>query len=81
MLKAAWARELIADHVDLVTAEGQAALLTWESADAPAESQRLAERGVIVRHLPNLPRVRASVGFWTSDDDLSALAAALAGRG
>ncbi len=75
------ARALIADRVELVTAEGQATLLTWESADAAAESRRLAEQGVIVRNLPNLPWVRASIGFWTSDEDLEALAAGLAGRG
>ena len=34
---------------------------------------------MIVRNLPNLPWVRASIGFWTSDDDLEALAAARRG--
>jgi L-cysteine/cystine lyase len=74
------ARELIAPHVELVTAAGQATLVTWESIDAAAESRRLAERGVIVRNLPNLPWVRASIGFWTSDGELESLAAALAER-
>ncbi len=32
---------------------------------------------MIVRHLPTLPWVRASIGFWTSDDELERLAAAL----
>jgi L-cysteine/cystine lyase len=79
--QAARGRELIAPHVDLVTPAGQATLVTWESVDAPAEARRLAERGVIVRNLPNLPWVRASIGFWTSDGELDALAAALAERG
>ena len=70
-------RELIASRVELVTPPGQATLVTWESSDAAAESVRLAEQGVIVRHLPALPWVRASVGFWTSDEDLERLAAAL----
>jgi len=74
------ARELIAPRVDLVTPPGQATLLTWESADAAAESRRLAEQGVIVRNLPNLPWVRASIGFWTSDGELEALAAAVTSR-
>jgi L-cysteine/cystine lyase len=74
-------RELIAPHVELVTPPGQATLVTWESADPAAESRRLAERGVIVRNLPNLPWVRASIGFWTSDDELESLAAALAEPG
>jgi selenocysteine lyase/cysteine desulfurase len=58
-----------------VTAPGQATLVSWRSADAAAESRRLAERGVVVRHLPRLPWVRASVGFWTSEGDLEQLAA------
>jgi L-cysteine/cystine lyase len=74
------ARDLIAAHVDLVTPPRQATLLTWESADAPTESVRLAEQGVIVRNLPNLPWVRASIGFWTSDGELEALAAAVTSR-
>jgi L-cysteine/cystine lyase len=70
-------RELIAPRVELVTPPGQATLVTWESSDAAAESRRLAEQGVVVRHLPTLPWVRASIGFWTSDDELERLAAAL----
>ena len=69
--------ELVAPHVELVSAPGQATLVTWESSDAAGESRRLAEQGVIVRHLPTLPWVRASIGFWTSDDELERLAAAL----
>jgi hypothetical protein len=65
----------------VVTAAGQATLVTWHSEDAAAESRRLAEQGVIVRNLPNLPWVRASIGFWTSDRDLETLAGALAERG
>jgi len=70
-------RELLAGRVEVVTAAGQATLVTWSSDDAAAESRHLAERGVVVRNLPNLPWVRASVGFWTSEDELQALAAAL----
>jgi L-cysteine/cystine lyase len=79
--QASRARELIARLVDLVTAQEQATLLTWEAGDAAGESRRLAERGVIVRNVPNLPWVRASIGFWTSDEELEALAAGLAARG
>jgi L-cysteine/cystine lyase len=71
-------RALLSDRVELVTPPDQATLVTWVSGDAAAESRRLAEHGVIVRNLPNLPWVRASVGFWTSDDDLERLASALA---
>jgi L-cysteine/cystine lyase len=71
-------RELLAERHDLVTAPDQATLVTWkaegESADVVA---RLAEAGVIVRDLPGLGWVRASCGFWTSDEDLERLVAAL----
>jgi L-cysteine/cystine lyase len=77
LAQAARGRELIAARVVLVTPPEQSTLVTWESSDAAAESVRLAEQGVIVRHLPTLPWVRASIGFWTSDDDLERLAAAL----
>lgn len=70
-------RELLAERVEVVTPPEQATLVTWSSTDAPAEARRLAERGLIVRNLPNLPWVRASVGFWTSEDDLRALASAV----
>jgi L-cysteine/cystine lyase len=77
LAQAGRSRELLASQVELVTPPGQATLVTWESSDAAAESVRLAEQGVIVRHLPTLPWLRASIGFWTSDDDLERLAAAL----
>ena len=56
-----------------------ATLVSWrvpseESADVVA---RLAEAGVIVRDLPGRGLVRASVGWWTNDDDLERLVAAL----
>jgi L-cysteine/cystine lyase len=72
-------RDLLSERVEVVTPAGQATLVSWLSEDAAAESRRLAEQGVIVRNLPNLPWVRASVGFWTSDGDLQALASALDG--
>jgi L-cysteine/cystine lyase len=70
-------RQLLAERVDVVTPSEHATLVAWRSDDAPAESRRLAEQGVIVRNLPNLPWVRASVGFWTTDEDLERLASAV----
>lgn len=46
-----------------------------ESADAVAH---LADRGVLVRPIPDTPFVRVSVGAWTDDSDIEALAAGLA---
>jgi L-cysteine/cystine lyase len=64
---------------DVVLPEQRATLVSWR---APAEEsaaivERLADAGVIVRDLPGRGLVRASVGWWTNDDDLERLLAAL----
>jgi L-cysteine/cystine lyase len=64
---------------DVVIPDERATLVSWrvpaeESADTVA---RLAEAGVIVRDLPGRGLVRASVGWWTNEDDLDRLVAAL----
>jgi L-cysteine/cystine lyase len=64
---------------DVVVPDQRATLVSWrvpadESADVVA---RLAGAGVIVRDLPGRGLVRASVGWWTNDDDLERLVAAL----
>jgi L-cysteine/cystine lyase len=65
--------------LDVVVPEERATLVSWrvpadESADIVA---RLADAGVIVRDLPGRGLVRASVGWWTNEDDLERLVAAL----
>jgi L-cysteine/cystine lyase len=71
-------RALLAERHDVVTEPDQATLVTWKAAgDSAAVVARLAEAGVIVRDLPGLGWVRVSCGFWTSDDDLDRLLAAL----
>ena len=64
---------------DVVAPDDRATLVSWrvppdESEDVVAA---LAEAGVIVRDLPGRGLVRASVGWWTSEDDLERLVAAL----
>ncbi len=64
---------------DVVVPEERATLVSWrvpadESADVVS---RLAEADVIVRDLPGRGLVRASVGWWTSEDDLDRLVGAL----
>ena len=73
-------RELLtaAGHEVVMPAE-RATLVSWR---VPAEGSaavvaRLLEAGVIVRDLPGRGLVRASVGWWTSDDDLDRLVSAL----
>lgn len=64
---------------DVVVPDQRATLVSWR---APGEESasivaRLAEAGVIVRDLPRRGLVRASVGWWTSEDDLERLVAGL----
>jgi L-cysteine/cystine lyase len=71
-------RELLGDRVELVTEPGQATLVSFRPAEpADALVKRLEEVGVVVRDLPALGWVRASCGFWTSEEDLDRLVSAL----
>ena len=71
-------RDLLSERYELVTEPTQATLVTWRAEGDSAETvERLAAAGVVVRDLPGLGWVRASCGFWTSDEDLDRLVAAL----
>lgn len=67
----------LADRGLTVAPRGRSTLVSWEAADNEAESERLLAEGFLVRHLPGTPYVRASVGGWTSEDELERLAAAV----
>jgi L-cysteine/cystine lyase len=72
-------RELLAERFEVVTEPDQATLVTWKAQGESGEAvARLAEAGVIVRDLPCHGWLRASCGFWTSDDDLERLLEGLA---
>jgi L-cysteine/cystine lyase len=69
-------RELLAEHVRVVTEPGQAGLVSFEPPGEPEELVHALERtGVVIRDLPRTGWARASVGFWTSDEDLDRLGA------
>ena len=71
---AARCRELLEPHVEIVTPPGHSTLVSFRPPGDPAELvQRLANRGVVVRELPGRNLVRASCGWWTSEDDLQRL--------
>jgi L-cysteine/cystine lyase len=71
-------RSLLAERAHVVTEPGQATLVSWRPAEPAAEVvARLAAAGVVVRDLPRWGWVRASVGWWSSEDDLQRLVAAL----
>lgn len=62
------------------TEPGQAGLVTFEprAGDPEAAAARALEAGVVIRAMPKTPWLRASCGYWTSDEDLDRLVAALA---
>ena len=75
---AARCRELLVERVEVVTEAMHATLVTFRpNEDAEAVAASLLERGVIVRELPGTGWVRASCGYWTSDEDLDRLIEAL----
>jgi L-cysteine/cystine lyase len=67
-------RSLLETRVEVVTERDQATLVSFRPRGDPVETvERLRERGVIVRDLPGLGWVRASIGFWTSDGEIERL--------
>jgi L-cysteine/cystine lyase len=77
---AARCRELLAPLVDVVTPAGHSTLVSFRPpGDSSELVATLAEREVVVRELPGRNLVRASCGWWTSEEDLSRLTDGLAG--
>lgn len=74
---AAGLAQRLADAGRVVAPRAATTLVSWEDADPPATSERLAAAGVVVRHLPGTPYLRASVGAWNDDSDLDRLLEAL----
>ena len=74
---AAQLAERLEAHGRAVAPRGHTTLVAWEDDDPEAARDRLKAAGVIVRNLPGTPYVRASVGAWSSEDDLDRLLAAL----
>ena len=71
-------RSLLAERYDVVTRPGQAGIVTFRAQDDPVETvERLREQDVIVRELPGRNLIRVSCGYWTSEQDLARLLAAL----
>ena len=71
---AARCRALVAERTEVVTAPGQATLVSFR---APGDSSelvlRLNEQGVVVRDIPATGWMRVSCGWWTTDDELERL--------
>lgn len=77
---AARCRELLEPLVEVVSPAADSTLVAFGPPGDPTEVvATLGERGVIVREIPGHNLVRASCGWWTSEDDLRRLAEGLAG--
>ena len=72
-------RELLGTRVDVVTPPARSTLVSFRpDGEEPADVVlRLYGAGVHVRDLPGRGLVRVSCGWWTSDEDLDRLVAAL----
>jgi L-cysteine/cystine lyase len=71
-------RALLADRVEVVTEPGQGTLVSFRAEEDSGELvRRLYDAGVVVRDIPALGWIRVSCGWWTSDEDLERLVAAL----
>jgi L-cysteine/cystine lyase len=71
-------RNALAERFEVVTKPGQAGLVTFRpEGDPPELVDHLRAQGVIVRELPGRNLVRVSCGYWTSEDDIDRLRAAL----
>lgn len=57
-----------------VLPRGRSTLVAWRAEDAAAEVERLASKGVIVRSIPAFNLVRASIGAWSSEEELERVA-------
>ena len=69
---------LLAGRFEVVTAPGQSTLVSFRvEGDAAETVRRLYDHGVIVRDVPGTGWIRVSCGWWTNEEDLLRLAAAL----
>lgn len=55
-------------------------LVSWRAEDPQAEVERMGAQGFVVRSIPAAGLVRASVGAWSSEEELEGLASLAAGR-
>ncbi|HEX2232066.1 MAG TPA: aminotransferase class V-fold PLP-dependent enzyme [Thermoleophilaceae bacterium] len=63
----------LAERGAKVAPRGATTLVSWEDPDPPAAAERLLADGFVVRFLPGTPYVRASIGAWTSEEEVDRL--------
>ena len=75
-----WNKLAEIDGVSMVTPQDQMAGLvtfTLEGHDPPALSEKLADRGIIIRYIGNPLAARVSTGFYNNEQDIDRLADAI----
>ena len=70
---AAGLAERLADRGLVVGPRGRSTLVSWAADDVQAEVERLAANAAVVRSIPAFGLVRASVGAWSSEEELDRL--------
>jgi selenocysteine lyase/cysteine desulfurase len=75
---AARCRAALAERFEVVTEPRQSNLVSFVAPGDPVEDAlRAYAAGVIIRDMPGTGWLRASCGWWTSDEDVDRLVAAL----
>jgi L-cysteine/cystine lyase len=75
---AAHCRNVLAQQFELVGDPPQGTLVSFVGPGDPAEAaMRLYSRGVVIRDLPGTGWLRASCGWWTSEEDIERLVSEL----
>ncbi len=71
-------RSALSERFEVVSPPGQGTLVSWRAEGDPTGTvKRLFERGVVVRDIPGRNLIRASCGWWTSEEDVERLVEAL----
>jgi L-cysteine/cystine lyase len=70
--------EMLEEHGRPTAPRGATTLVSFQSEDPAAEREMLAEKGVVIRNIPDRPWLRASVGAWNDEQDLQRLVETLA---
>ena len=65
---------MLAERGFEVSPRGHSTLVSWKAQQPDAEVDRLAEAGFVVRSIPAHGLVRASIGAWSSEEELAELA-------
>jgi L-cysteine/cystine lyase len=77
---ASWLADRLTELGLEVAPRGASTLVSWRAQDPPGEVDRLASSGFVVRSIPHFGLLRASIGAWSSEQELEGLASLAAGR-